>query len=102
MAKGFVIRDTPAWLDQHQSWISDGARLLYKTLRTLADAKTGRLFIPGRGWIRRGCGVRYGFGGNCLFLELHKLLSLHRGSRRGLVAPDFSQEGGTVSFHSYI
>jgi hypothetical protein len=48
----FIIRNTPAWLDQCQSWISDGARRLYKTLRTLADAKTGRLLIPGRGWIR--------------------------------------------------
>lgn len=48
----FIIRSTPAWLDQHQSWISDGARKLYKTLRTLADHKTGHLLIPGRGWIR--------------------------------------------------
>jgi hypothetical protein len=47
----FVVRETPAWLDQHQTWISDGARALYKTLRSLADAKTGRLLIPGRGWI---------------------------------------------------
>jgi len=52
MSDGFIIRSTPAWLDQHQIWISDGARKLYKTLRTLADAKTGKLFIPGRGWIR--------------------------------------------------
>ncbi len=50
--KRFVIRDTPAWLDQRQPWISDGARQLYKTLRTLADVKTGRLLIPGRGWIK--------------------------------------------------
>jgi hypothetical protein len=50
--KMFVVRDTPVWLDQHQDWISDGARRLYKTLRTLADQKTGRLFIPGKGWIR--------------------------------------------------
>jgi hypothetical protein len=49
--KPFVIRESPVWLDQHQDWISDGARQLYKTLRTLADATTGRLFIPGRGWI---------------------------------------------------
>jgi hypothetical protein len=48
----FVIRNTAVWLDQHQDWISDGARKLYKTLRTLADARTGCLFIPGRGWIR--------------------------------------------------
>jgi hypothetical protein len=47
----FIIRNTPAWLDQHQAWISDGARRLYKALRTLMDQKTGRLFIPGRGWI---------------------------------------------------
>jgi hypothetical protein len=49
--KKFVIRETPVWLDQHQDWVSDGARQLYKALRTLADQKTGRLFIPGRGWI---------------------------------------------------
>jgi hypothetical protein len=49
--KPFVIRDTPTWLDQHQDWISDGARHLYKVLRTLADQKSGRLLIPGRGWI---------------------------------------------------
>jgi len=48
----FIVRETPAWLDQRQDWISDGARKLYKTLRTLADAKSGRLFIPRRGWIR--------------------------------------------------
>jgi len=48
----FILRDTPAWIDQHQSWISDGARKLYKALRSLADAKSGRLLIPGRGWIR--------------------------------------------------
>jgi hypothetical protein len=52
----FIIRNTPAWLDQHQTWISDGARGLYKTLRSLADAKTGDLAIPGRGdeerWIK--------------------------------------------------
>jgi len=48
----FIIRNTPVWLDQSQPWISDGARKLYKTLRTLADAKNGRLFIPDRGWIR--------------------------------------------------
>src|SRR6267143_1258351 len=48
----FIIRGTPAWLDQHQSWISDGARRLYKVLRSLADAATGCLLIPGRGWIR--------------------------------------------------
>lgn len=48
----FVLRDTPAWLDQHQEWISDGARRLYKTLRSLADCKTGALLIPDRGWIR--------------------------------------------------
>jgi hypothetical protein len=50
--KPFVIRETPAWLDQHQDWISDGARQLYKALRTLADQKTGQLLIPGKGWIR--------------------------------------------------
>ena len=50
--KAFVIRDTPVWLDQHQDWISDGARQLYKALRTLMDQRTGRLFIPGKGWIR--------------------------------------------------
>jgi len=43
----FIIRDTPAWLDQRQSWISDGGRELYKALRTLMDQKTGRLLIPG-------------------------------------------------------
>jgi hypothetical protein len=48
--KPFVIH-TPVWLDQHQEWISDGARRLYRTLQTLADAKSGRLFIPARGWI---------------------------------------------------
>lgn len=48
----FIIYNSPAWLDQHQDWISDGARKLYKTLRTLMDQRTGRLFIPGRGWIR--------------------------------------------------
>lgn len=50
--KSFVIRDTPVWLDTHQDWISDGARQLYKVLRALADQKTGRLFIPGGGWIK--------------------------------------------------
>ena len=50
--KPFVIRETPAWLLTHQDWISDGARKLYLALRRLADAKTGRLFIPGQGWIR--------------------------------------------------
>jgi len=53
---GFILRDTPAWLDQHQEWISDGARKLYKALRTLADHRTGELAIPGRGeearWIK--------------------------------------------------
>lgn len=45
----FIVRDTPAWLDQHQDWISDGGRQLYKAMRSLADAKTGELAIPGRG-----------------------------------------------------
>lgn len=48
--KHFVIHSA-AWLDQHQPWISDGARQLYKTLVSLADARSGRLFIAGRGWI---------------------------------------------------
>jgi hypothetical protein len=50
--KRFVLREVPLWVNQRQNWISDGARRLYQVLRTLADAKTGELFIPGRGWIR--------------------------------------------------
>ncbi len=41
----------PAWTQVHQEWISDGARNLYCTLWKLADRRTGRLFIPGRGLI---------------------------------------------------
>lgn len=60
--KPFVVHNTPVWLDQEQNWITAGGRRLYKTLRTLADVKTGRLFIPGRGWISlRTIEARSGF-----------------------------------------
>jgi hypothetical protein len=45
----FIVRDTPKWLATHQDWISDRARHVYCDMRSLADAKTGRLFIQGRG-----------------------------------------------------
>jgi hypothetical protein len=48
----FVVRETADWLLSRQDWISDGARHLYLTLRTLADHKTGELRIPGKNWIK--------------------------------------------------
>jgi len=50
----FTIRDLPAWPLRHQDWISDGARHLYCALKSMADGRTGRLFIPGRSWITLG------------------------------------------------
>jgi hypothetical protein len=50
--KPFVVRETADWLLSRQDWVSDGARHLYLTLRTLADHKTGELRIPGKNWIK--------------------------------------------------
>ena len=73
----FIIHNSPAWLDTHQNWISDGARRLYKALVTLADVKTGRLFIPGRGWIRiRTVQQKAGMSKNTRLRYMRELLAL--------------------------